>query len=484
MKSNLKNLIDTLRGMPTETEWVEFKENNHEPQIIGEYISALSNSAFLHDQKHGYLIYGIQDKTHKVVGTDFKPKETKGKGNEDLEPWLARGLRPRIDFKIIEFDYEEHHIVIFHIDAIKTRPVSFNDRAYIRIGSYKKLLSDFPEKERKIWDKASKIPFEEGVALSQQTSDDVLAKIDYPNTFELLGIPLPDSRQGILDKLTEELIITPNESTYDITNLGGILFAKDFNQFPSLVRKAARVIVYSGEDRLNAEKEQTGARGYAVGFKELIDWIYDRTPANEIIEDALRVEEKMYPKVAIREIVANALIHQDFSISGAGPMVEIFKSRIEISNPGQPLIDPRRFIDHAPRSRNEKLASIMRRMNICEERGSGIDRAIGAIELFQLPAPSVQVENDFIRITIFAYRPLKDMDRNDRIRACYQHCCLRWVCKDFMTNSSLRKRFGIDDKNYPMASKIIRDALNADLIKEADPANKSNRDKKYLPFWA
>src|SRR5208337_2290139 len=139
--------------------------------------------------------------------------------------------------------------------------------------------------------------------------------------------------------------------------------------------------------------------GYAVLFENTIDFIMQLLPSNEVIKDALRVEQKLYPKVAIREFVANALIHQNFLISGSGPTIEIFKNRMEIVNPGNPLIDLIRFIDHPPLSRNEKLASLMRRMNVCEERGSGVDRAITAIELFQLPAPDFNVDEDFICVT-------------------------------------------------------------------------------------
>jgi predicted HTH transcriptional regulator len=193
---------------------------------------------------------------------------------------------------------------------------------------------------------------------------------------------------------------------------------------------------------------------------------------------------KIYPKVAIRELIANALIHQDFLIRGMGPMVEIFDSRLEVSNPGKPLIDTNRFIDHAPKSRNEILTSLMRRMNICEERGSGVDRVIDCVEVFQLPAPDFQEEEDFLRVTLFKYRKLNDMEKDDKIRACYQHCCLKWVCNERMTNSTLRKRLGIEEHNYTTASHIIKDTIDVGLIKDFDPENRSNRTKKYIPFWA
>ncbi len=478
----LNPLIDTLLAQGRENEWLEFKHNNDQPQLIGEYLSALANSACLHNEPHGYLIYGIDNDSLNVVGTDFQPHTAKGKGNEGLEPWLARQLSPRNDFRIETGLYNDLPVVIFKVEATLQTPVKFNGTAYVRVGEHKHKLHEHPEKERKIWKKGQKSIFEKGIVLREQSGDQVLALIDYPAFFDMLDIPLPDNRAGIFSKLEEEQVIIKENDHFHITNLGGILFAKELDKFPGLGRRALRVIIYKNDNRLQAQKDQTGHRGYAVGFEGLIDWIYDQLPVNELIEEALRVEKKMYPKVAIREFVANAIIHQDFNISGTGPMIEIFPTRIEITNPGKPLVDTDRFIDHAPRSRNEILAALMRRMNICEERGSGIDRAIDAIEVFQLPAPEFQGEKEFTRITLFAHQELRGMDRKDRVRACYQHCCLRWVCRDLMTNSSLRKRFAIADKNYSMASRIIRTTLDDGLIKVSDPANKSNK-KKYVPFW-
>jgi ATP-dependent DNA helicase RecG len=192
----------------------------------------------------------------------------------------------------------------------------------------------------------------------------------------------------------------------------------------------------------------------------------------------------MYPSLAIRELVANALIHQDFNMTGTGSTIEIFSDRIEITNPGKPLIDTLRFIDEPPISRNETLASVMRRLNICEERGSGIDKVIFEVESYQLPAPDFQVTSNHTKAILYAPKPLSKMDRNDRVRACYQHACSRWISNKKMTNASLRERFGIDDKNYPVASKIIADTLKTQLIKPYDPDNTSKKHASYIPFWA
>ena len=238
-------------------------------------------------------------------------------------------------------------------------------------------------------------------------------------------------------------------------------------------------------NRLKTIKEQQIEKGYASGFGGMVKYINDQLPTNEIIEQALRKEVKVYPEIAVRELVANCLIHQDFYEIGTGPMVEIFSDRIEITNPGRPLINTLRFIDFPPQSRNEILASFMRRLNICEERGSGIDKVITSIEMFQLPAPDFIVLENNLKAILYAPKPLTKMDKEDRIRASYQHSCLKYVSgKEKMSNSSLRERFNISDKNYPMAWRIIAETLEAGLIKLADPESKSRKYAFYIPFWA
>ena len=169
-------------------------------------------------------------------------------------------------------------------------------------------------------------------------------------------------------------------------------------------------------------------------------------------------------------------------MGGMSPMVEIFKSRMEITNPGKPLISTLRFIDHAPKSRNEQLAAMLRRMNICEERGSGVDRAIEQCELYQLPAPDFVGEEDFTRVTLFAPQTLRQMSREDKIRACYQHCCLQYIIGEKMTNETLRKRLDISQENYSIASRIIADTVNEKFIK-LDDSTRSRKYAQYIPIW-
>jgi len=207
-------------------------------------------------------------------------------------------------------------------------------------------------------------------------------------------------------------------------------------------------------------------------------------PGNEVIGEALRKIVPMYPELAIRELMVNAIIHQDFTMTGTGPMVEVFDGRLEITNPGEPLMDTRRFLDTVPQSRNEALASLLRRAGICEERGSGIDKVVSETEVYQLPAPLFEVAGRHTRATLFAHKPFAEMDRADRIRACYLHACLQYVQRKQMTNSSLRQRFGIEEKNRAQVSRVISDTIDAELVRPHDPESESRRHASYVPYWA
>jgi predicted HTH transcriptional regulator len=169
--------------------------------------------------------------------------------------------------------------------------------------------------------------------------------LDYPAAFRLLDVPLPDSRQAIQERLTSEKVIVPKPGDrFDITNVGAVLFAADLRKFDRLARKAPRVVIYRGDNKTETIKEHPDPgsdvprSGYAVGFEPLVAWINDQLPQNEQLGQALRQQVRLYPQVAVRELVANALIHQDFNLVGTGPMIELFTGRMEITNPGLSLV--------------------------------------------------------------------------------------------------------------------------------------------------
>jgi predicted HTH transcriptional regulator len=485
----MTGLLRELCKLPQETEWVEFKHNQAnihskaDEEEIGEYISALANSAALLGKVNAYMVWGVDDKSHEIINTRFTPKTFKV-GNEELENWLLRLLEPKVHFHFHEFHVEGKRVILLEIGAAFRQPVRFKQQEFIRVGSYTKKLKDHPEKERVLWRVFDTVPFEREIATERVSGDDVLKYFDYSAYFDLLEMPLPDGQNAILRVLAADDLIQECEAGgWNITNLGAILFAKKLDDFRSLKRKAIRVIHYKGRGKIETLKEQIATKGYANGFEGLIDYIMALVPANEMIEKALRRSVPMFPEIAIRELVANALIHQDFIETGTGPMVEIYDDRMEITSPGEPLIDTLRFVDTPPKSRNEGLASLMRRFRICEERGSGIDKVVAQVEAFQLPAPYFEAPKGFTRVVLFAHRALNEMDKTDRVRACYLHACLKRVTRDYLTNASLRERFGVEEKNKAAVSRYIREAVEEGKIKPFDE-NAPSKLMKYVPFWA
>lgn len=469
----------TLNPVPTEINELDWKSTlSDKSDRLAQHLSAFSNLP-----GGGFLVFGVcDDGSIKSVDPDEVNKIVQKLGN------IARNnLANPVTIDHTTVSYKGYSILIVYIIEAIAKPVHL--RGGTIHDSYKRSAAQtvkMSSMEVALMIAGShNISFEELVALSNATADETLNKLDYDAFFRMAFRNLPENKKAILDILADERFINTNPTNnWNITNLGAILFARDIRQFKSLKRKSVRIIVYKNSTRIDALKEQEYDRGYAAGFEGLIKYVMDQLPVNEIIDHALREKTTMYPEIAIREFVANSLIHQDFSITGAGVMIEIFTDRIEITNPGAPLVEINRFIDTAPRSRNEDIASILRRLNICEERGSGVDRAIAAIEVYQLPAPKFIRGEDYTKVIIYSHRQLTRMDKEDRVRACYQHCCLMYVSNQNTTNQSVRNRFNISESNYPMASRIIQETIQLGLIKYADPDSKSRKHANYIPYWA
>jgi len=479
---NLELLVDNLRKMPTETEWLEFKHNYYEPDMIGEDISALANSSALAEKDCAYMIWGIHDETHEIIGTEFDQYTRKVKGQE-MESWLRTQLSKNADFEFDSVLMNGKKVVVLIIRKALYQPVSFKKADYIRIGSYTKKLSDNPAKQAQLWDRLRSANFEEQIAKNDLRAEESLRLLDYTIYFDILGIPQPPTIEGIIHYMAEDsIIIRQDNGLFSISNMGALLFAKKLSDFPRISRKAIRVVQYEDNNRLNILKENTGSKGYVLEFAEFIRYIEALLPSQEVIEGAFREKKTAYPISALRETIANALIHQDFSVTGAGPVVEIFSNRIEITNPGHPLVDIMRIIDNPPQSRNEKLASLMRRLKMCEELGTGWDKIAISCEFAQLPAPRIDLYEGSTRVTLFSKMLFSNISFEDKLWACYLHACVKYVEGDQMTNQSLRSRFDLSDSVSAGISRLFKSAIKRKLIKPLD-ADTSPRYMKYLPFW-
>ena len=481
--ARLLALIDDLRAYPAETTWLEFKENNTDPRVIGRLISAVSNAARLEDRDFGYVVWGVRDAGHAVAGTRFEPSSAKHR-RQPLEFWLSQMLRPGVAFSFRPVQHPDGRLVLLEVPAATTAPVEFDRTAYIRIGSATPRLADHPERQQALWGKLRPYVWETGIARQFVEARDVLDLLDCSGYFDLLGRPMPEGPESILADLEgDRLIARDVGGKWNILNLGAVLFANDLGRFESgLARKAIRFVVYDGDGRTaTVTHRKDFPLGYASAFTGFNAHVNALVPSPEDGETAIREARPLFPPITVRELTANALIHQDMTVTGAGPSVELFRNRIEITNPGAPLVEPERFIDSPPRSRNEALASLMRRMGLCEEQGTGIDKVVDAVEEAQLPPPEFRAEADATRVILFGPRRFADMTAEERLRACYQHAVLRYLSGSRLRNAALRDRLGVDRRNAAQISGVIRQAQRNGLIRPAD----STRPRSgYVPFWA
>jgi predicted HTH transcriptional regulator len=481
--SDPRALLERLLQEKTEVEWLEFKHNNSDPDLIGRTISACSNAAILAERDKAFIVWGIENQTRKKVGTTVRLREMKGKGNEGLHNWLTTLLEPKILLEPLDFSTEDGmQFSIMVMEPTYDRPVRFAGMEYVRVGEHIKALKDLPEHTRSLWLATSRRKFENAIALTHQSLPEIFEKLDTHIYYKLSDTPRPENDLEIVRKLVSIGAIKEDmEGGYDVTNLGALLFAKDITAFPPISTKSVRVIKYSGTDKRQSEGEIEGRRGYAVGFEGMLKYILDRLPKKEIYDRGVRKNVPQHSEIAVREILANALIHQDFTVTGSAPVVEIYQDRLEISNPGKSLIAIDRIIDER-RSRNEKFAETMREMGLCEERGGGIDKAILDIEEKFLPAPLFIHSATSMRVVIFGPKTFAELSKTDRVWACYCHCVVRWIRHNLMNNASLRQRFSLPDEDYQIASEVIANAKKEKKIKPAE-SGQSNKYARYIPHF-
>lgn len=458
--------LDRLIQQP-EGQTLEFKaaESNFNFDRLCKYCSALAN------EMGGFLILGVSDRVpRRVLGTQAFLNPTK------TQKGLFDTFRFRVEIETVI--HSDKRVLVFQVPSRDIGiPVLYDGRAWMRVGE--SLVSMSWDQLRKISDEVKPDWLEEYSKINL-TSRHISDLLDMQGYFRLREYPSSGNQEGAVARLLSDRIIHRQNNSYSIPRLSALALAKDLGDFPELGHKIPRVIVYDGNSKIKTRIDRDFRNGYAAGFQTLIQFIMSQLPQNEVIEDSLRRESKLVPDIVIREFVANALVHQDFSISGRSIRVEIYNNRVEISNPGTPLIPFDRFIDEEE-SRNENLTSLMRRLGICEEKGSGVDQAIFQIEFSQLPAPQFRPILNGTSVVIYGPKQFEDMSRKDRIRACYQHCALMWVMNKDMNNESLRKRFGLPEAGRAKISQLIAQTVEEGLVKRVGT---SRRLARYLPHWA
>jgi ATP-dependent DNA helicase RecG len=475
----LQALRESLHPVPAELNELDWKAAlSPQRERLVEHLIALANL-----RNGGTLVYGIDNHGH-AVGVDATAvadalNQLANLGRDAVEPPLA------IDHAVVAFDGTS--VLLVHVPEQAVKPAHRRGRpledTWVRSGGTTRRASR--QEVGALMLDSSPPRWEQQRASGLLSLEEVQGLLDLPTVARLLQRPLPEEPEHLSRWLVEEGLALADGRGLYITNFGAIAAARRLDDFAALARKSLRLVRYRGTNKVETIEEVPGQRGYAVGFEALIGDLQRVLPHSEVIAQALRVETTVFPEIALRELIANALIHQDFSITGAGPMVELFDDRITITNPGSllPGKRPDRLIGTTPESRNEQLASSFRRDRICEERGTGFQKVVQAIELFGLPALQVEPLETALRVTLSAPLKFTEMGLGERIEACYQHAVLQYVSSRTLTNTTLRERFKLGEKQRNSITNLIAAAAEAGRIKRKDQGS-GNKFAEYLPYWA
>ena len=425
----IKALEDSLYPVPQELNGIDWKcALSDKSDRLAQHLCTFSNT-----KNGGYLVFGVNDDTSFVALTKDEIEEITNRIGNIAKNNLAWSIQ--LEHAVV--DYQGHTLLFIRIHEQTNKPIYLRGKdiyeAYIRSAGHTVKMSK--EQVHELIAQSHGLSFEDRVAKSGVSMEEVENLLDCPKMFELPGRNLPSDKQQIM-KMMEE---------YGLT------------------------------------LEYICQTGYAIGFNDLVDFVGNNTSTESI--EIRREAIPSYPIVAIRELTANMMVHQDTLIMGMPLTIEIFTNRLTFTNPSSSLNDVNRLIDLPPHSRNEAMAQMMLLMGMCERRGSGIDRATDAISQMKLPAYKAQSGDDFTRITLFPKKKVSEMTREERIAVCYQHACLLYEDGLAINNQIVRERFNLNKNQAVMASRILADTQESGLIKMKDPETESKRYSSYIPYY-
>lgn len=478
-----KDLILFALRNEGEEEWLEFKENNLDPERIGQYISALSNSAASYGKNAGYLIWGIRDEDCSLIGTSFNPNQAK-KGGEPLESYLSHLLSPAIDFTFYGLEIDGFKVVILRCGTPRIAPTSFSNVEWIRVGNNLKKLKDFPEQERKIWTNISSSSFELESCLYLSRVEDILQYLDVSRYYELIHRPYPSDIGNIISELLSNHIVKKEDNeSYSITNLGMLCFGKDLTQLVALAKKSIRVIVHGSDYLTDFQQEREFNSGYLLCFDDIISFVDSMAGSSMKIGKGQRQEIHRFPPLIIHEALSNAMIHQDFSLQGSGIVIHVLSSRLIVESPGSFNEDKMRFIDMASESRNRMLTRVFRKLGYAEEQGSGFDRIEGECAKNHLPSIEFSLSSHHTKlIVIHPAGKYQTWPRESILWTIYCYACYRYVSGMVTSNANVRERLDIAESSSATASRILSACVDAGYLKKT--IGGSSRDSSYVPYWA
>jgi ATP-dependent DNA helicase RecG len=396
--AELNEKLTELIALPQECEWVEFKTSYAEPHLVGEYLSALSNAAALHRQSHGYIVWGVEDGSQNLAGTNFKPHQTKGAGNEDLEPWLARLLSPRMEFKIYEFSAGNNKpMVLFQVQAANSSPVAFSGREYIRVGSHKKPLIEFKEKERELWRILSTPSEDWSKRFCEGATLDDLDPLAIKKAREVFKIKNPKLVAEV-DGWDDSTFLNKAKVCIEgrVTNSAILLLGKE--ESTHFISPSVAQMTWVLKSNSNVDKDY---RHYGPPFLLAVDQLFANVRNLTIrhLPDGtlFPIEVSQYDPRVLREILHNCIAHQDYSMRGRINVVEVEDNSILFTNLGQFLPGSVEEVIRRDQPqdeyRNRFLVDAMVNLNMIDTIGSGIRRSFGIQRERNFPMPTYDLSD-------------------------------------------------------------------------------------------
>jgi ATP-dependent DNA helicase RecG len=458
-------------ALPKESRGVEFKEakSRFDTEKLLDYCTAIANCG------GGVLILGVTDRSpREVCGTRAVGKP------RDAELLIHQKLG--LDVVIREHGCNASRVVVVKIpNRLPGVPVNNNGRYLTRKGESlvpmeaTELVAIVNEKRTSVL---------ESISMNAVSEDELDRYIDMSAFFELSDSEVPEDigrRASVY--VANRFLAQEFDGLYGITMMGGLLFARDLRKFPSVVHRRLRFIKYRGMSKIDASLDREYWRGYALEFDDFLADIRREVPMIEDIGKARRTNTPLYLDVTIRELVANAMSHQDFDAQPGQIRVELYENRLEVTNPGRPVMDVKEFV-RMSNPRNVDLSAKMREMNMCENRGSGIQRLLSENEIHRRADPEFQVVSSLTKARITGKQNFTSLTLEERLWAVFMHTSFRYESGGYMTNATFRERYGLGKAKTALVTNAINTAIEAKMIRQYDETSQSRRYAKYVPFWA
>lgn len=470
----LAALLDRLRAEPRESEWLEFKATRCEPRLLGEYLSALANSACLLGKPRAYLVFGVEDGSHAVIGTNFDPAAEKGIGSQPLPLWLSLGLHPNTGFDVHTFNYEGKRVVLFEVHPAFDQPVKFYGTAYIRDGSSKTELEKYPRKQRQIWQRRidwSALVCERATLADLDPAAIVKARLEYKTKFP--------ARVAEVDAWDDATFLNKAKLTIQGTITHAALLLLGREETTTLLAPAvARISWILKSDKNEEQDYEHFGPPLLLNVDRVLARIRNLTLRQLPSGTLFPVEMSQYDPWVIREALHNCVAHQDYGLRGRINVVETPASLV-LTNVGGFLPGTVEAVirQDAPLEiyRNPFLAEAMVNLNMIDTQGGGIKRMFLAQRRRSFPLPDYDL-SDAERVAVTVPGRILD-ERYTRMLMANTDLDLATI----MLLDRVQKRQRIDTEDHRLLKQSgLVEGRYPNLVVSAEVAAVSGEKAKYV----